>query len=495
MPDKAKQTNSNGRMRELEEQVLFLKSVFDATDEGICVLDTKLQIIYANKWYERIQQEAGDWSGKNCYKVFQLFDEPCPWCPCLKALKTRKAHYEIVPWPAENPNQWLLVSAYPLCSNGSIHGIVEYVRDVTEGKRAERELREREEMLRRFSLACSYGFGMGEIDGQVIHGNQALVDLVEEESIESFTSEQFWTYYTEEDQARLRDEILPHVLKEGQWVGELPLLTKKGNLKQTEQNVFLIHNDQGDPWLFGNILTDISDRKRIQNELIQRNAELEEFTYIVSHDLQEPLRRIKTFSQLLKKSLGDNLSKDQKRHFGFLIDSAERMGKLIKDLLELSRIGSAPRNGDTCNMSRLVRKVVEDLGDLMGESNAEIEVAKLPTIKGNASLISQLMGNILSNALKYHRKNTKSYVKVYASTRSGQEVICVEDNGIGIDEKYHDQIFKPFTRLHRSDEYTGSGVGLTICKRIVDKHGWTMDFESTPGKGSIFWFTFGERNE
>jgi two-component system, sensor histidine kinase and response regulator len=234
--------------------------------------------------------------------------------------------------------------------------------------------------------------------------------------------------------------------------------------------------------------------ERINRELIALNAELDGFTNMASHDMQEPLRTLMAFSDLLRKDLGDSLSEQAAKDLTFITDAAKRMQALIQDLLALSRAGRAPKKREKVSVRECADLALETLAMRVKETGAQIIYDKLPDVWGDSTLITQLYQNLIGNALKFSG-DQRPIIQLTFEEREGTQIFGVKDNGIGIEPNYAREVFKPFRRLHGRAEYEGSGVGLAICRKIVDRHGGKIWVESEPGKGAHFRFTFPHRTK
>jgi signal transduction histidine kinase len=232
--------------------------------------------------------------------------------------------------------------------------------------------------------------------------------------------------------------------------------------------------------------------ERINRELVALNAELDGFTNMASHDMQEPLRTLMAFSDLLRKDLGDSLSEQAAKDLTFITEAARRMQALIQDLLALSRAGRAPKKREKVSLRECADLALEALAMRVQETGAQIVQDKLPDVWGDSTLITQLYQNLIGNALKFS-VDQRPLIQLTFEEREGTQVFGVKDNGIGIEPNYAREVFKPFRRLHGRSEYEGSGVGLAICRKIVDRHGGKIWVESEPGKGAHFRFTFPHR--
>ncbi len=224
------------------------------------------------------------------------------------------------------------------------------------------------------------------------------------------------------------------------------------------------------------------------NELERNNQELSEFNYVASHDLREPLRTLTSYCQLLKDDLGNQLSDDAKEDIHFITEAADRMNTLILDLLQLSRAGRVEFNYTEVNLNDVMKTIMHDLKTTIDENDASVLWEDLPIIKADKSHISRLMQNLISNAVKF-KADHAPLIKIYAEEKTDKWIIAVTDNGIGIDPRYQEQIFVPFKRLHGIGKYSGTGIGLAICKKIIERHDGKIWVESERGKGSTFFFS------
>ena len=231
-----------------------------------------------------------------------------------------------------------------------------------------------------------------------------------------------------------------------------------------------------------------------QTETLKRsNEELEQFAYVASHDLQEPLRMIASYTQLLKRRYEGRLDDDADEFIEYAVDGATRMQALISDLLKYSRVGTKALPFEQVDLSETVATVLTDLQEAVKEKNAEVVVSWMPVVICDESQIRQLLMNLIGNSLKFAAEGRSPVVEVYAEDGQDEWIFTVKDNGIGIDEKYQNRIFIIFQRLHTRDEYPGTGIGLAICKKIVERHGGRIWAESEPGQGTSFKFTIPKR--
>jgi PAS domain S-box-containing protein len=241
------------------------------------------------------------------------------------------------------------------------------------------------------------------------------------------------------------------------------------------------------------IVRDIRERKRAEEELRaftrklqQSNAELEDFAYVASHDLQEPLRKIQAFGDRLKSRYASALAPEAVDYVGRMQNAASRMQALINDLLTFSRVTTKAQPFVSVDLSRVAAEVVHDLEPRIHDSAAEIITGELPAIEADPLQMRQLLQNLLSNALKFHQPGVPPQVRISGNVDHERAEIVVEDNGIGFDEKYSDKIFTMFERLHGRGTYEGTGIGLAICRKIALRHGGDIVARSSPGEGATF---------
>ncbi|RJQ14694.1 MAG: PAS domain S-box protein [Nitrospiraceae bacterium] len=247
------------------------------------------------------------------------------------------------------------------------------------------------------------------------------------------------------------------------------------------------------------VARDITERKKAEEQLkmtmtdLERsNKELEQFAYISSHDLQEPLRTISNYVQLIGRRYKNRLDSDADEFIDYIVGGAVHMQTLLNDLLTYSRVGSGQKSFSLTDLNSVLERAVANLKDAIDRNNAEINWTGLPSVHADGTRMAQLFQNLVSNAVKF-RGSDLPRVQITAEHKDKEWVVRVSDNGIGIDPKYFDRIFLIFKRLHSRGEYEGSGIGLAICKKIVETHGGRIWVESGPGKGTTFYFTIPEK--
>jgi hypothetical protein len=253
--------------------------------------------------------------------------------------------------------------------------------------------------------------------------------------------------------------------------------------------------------LYESVQQELTKRKRAEEklketlaELERSNRELEQFAYVASHDLQEPLRMVSSFTQLLARRYKDKLDADANEFITYAVDGANRMQKMISDLLTYSRVGTRGKPFEPICCEAVLDQAVTNLQVAIEESGAVVTHDPLPTLMADGTQLVQLFQNLIGNAIKF-RSDVPPEIHIGVERTDSEWRFSVRDNGIGIDPQHHDRIFMIFQRLHSREEYPGTGIGLAICKRIVERHGGRIWVESQPGKGATFYFTIPARGD
>jgi PAS domain S-box-containing protein len=276
---------------------------------------------------------------------------------------------------------------------------------------------------------------------------------------------------------------------------ELVIRRGDGTLGTILSSTSPVRNEMGNIIGAVAVITDITDRKTLEWELGRRNQELarsndelQQFAYVASHDLQEPLRMVTAYLSLLEKKYGDQLDPKGKSYITFAVEGGKRMRALIDDLLEYSRVETMGKPLAVVNMTAVVNDTIRSLKAPIEETRAEIAVDPMPTIIADGAQMTQVMQNLIENAIRFHG-DERPQIHITATIGEKEWTFAVKDNGIGVNPAYQDRMFQIFQRLHSKEKYPGTGVGLAIVKRIIDRHGGRVWVESEEGKGATFYFT------
>ncbi|MBT1707968.1 PAS domain S-box protein [Fulvivirgaceae bacterium PWU5] len=332
------------------------------------------------------------------------------------------------------------------------------------------------------------------------------------EKIKGYTAEEaigrsFRMFYTPTDQEqKLPGRLLQQAVLEGKATHEGYRVRKDGTMFWGSILITTLHDDDGRVIGFSKVTRDLSERKKAQDAIQRKNEELEKmnqelssFAYVSSHDLQEPLRKIRAFSSRILELDYDRLSAKGRDHFQRIQRSAERMQALIEDLLSYSRTSTSERTLEEINLQAAVTQVVDELADRIEEKQATVAYDDLPVIRGIPFQLHQLLVNLVSNALKFSKPQEPPRIEIRATLVPGSlmpfaegdvtrqyHCIAVADNGIGFEPEFRKKIFDIFQRLHHRDRYEGTGVGLAICRRIAENHEGFIEAQSVPGQGAVF---------
>jgi PAS domain S-box-containing protein len=267
------------------------------------------------------------------------------------------------------------------------------------------------------------------------------------------------------------------------------VIRKDGSIFSVLINAIAIYDAQGNFKKSRSTVLDYTEQKKSLEKIQQLNQELESFSYSVSHDLRAPLRSIDGYTQILLEDYAYNLDAEGKRVLNVVVNNARRMAKLIDDLLDFSRVGRKEVTKSVVNTESLVRSVISELRPQEGERDIDITIAPLDPCEADPNLLRQVWTNLISNALKYSRKKPKSEIEISSRKGAGEIIYQVRDNGTGFDMQYAHKLFGVFQRLHRQQEFEGTGVGLAIVHRIVSRHGGKVWAEGEADKGASFYFS------
>lgn len=416
-------------------------------------------------------------------------------------------HYPVTHYKDERITVWRDNFVYKLPSGE----IVAVYRDITERKQMEEALRESEQWLYTVLEGSPIPTFVINRDHTVQYWNKALEELSGTSAHKTIGTKEPWKAVYHEERPTLADLLVDERFSElPKWYSdkfhESPLIKEAyeaidffPNLGDTgkwlRSTASILRNSTGQ--IVGAIetLEDITDRKNAEDSLHEHaealersNQELEKFAYVASHDLQEPLRMVSSYMQLLSRRYTGKIDADADEFISFAVDGAKRMQILINDLLAYSRIGTRGREFEPVPCEELLNLALANLMTVIEETGSVVTHDTLPTVLADKTQLVQLFQNLISNAIKF-RSDKQPHVHVSAENKENTWIFSVKDNGIGIDPRYGDRIFEVFQRLHGRGHYSGTGIGLAICKKIVERHGGWIRVQSEEGEGAIFYFS------
>ncbi len=505
------------RIEENLRQVLELqRAILDGANYTIISTDIDGTIDTFNKAAERLLgYSAEEVLGKVTPAILHDGEEVCKRAATLTAELGVKIEpgFEVFVAKARqgiaDENEWTYIrkdgSRFPVQLSvtglfdgaGNISGFVGIGSDISDRKRTEEALRLSEE---RYALAV-YGSSDGLWDWNVLTGDVyysprwkeiiGYEDWEIEHHIDAFAA-----LLHPDDKARVFEAVREHFEQKMPYQIEFRMREKSGEYRWILARGQAIWDETGKAMRMAGSHTDISDRKLAEQQLLQladelrrSNQELEQFAYVASHDLQEPLRAVTSYTQLLSQRYQGNLDAKADKWLAYIIDGATRMQQLINDLLAYSRVGTKGKELEPTDCSAVLDRTLANLQVAIAEKNATVTRDSLPVVMGDEGQLVQLFQNLIGNAIKFCREDMP-IVQISAVQKDSEWLFAVRDNGIGIEPEYAERIFIIFQRLHSRRDYAGTGIGLAICKRIVERHGGRIWVESQLGEGATFYFTF-----
>src|SRR5437660_2128857 len=334
-----------------------------------------------------------------------------------------------------------------------------------------------------------YAIFMLDGAGRVLTWN-AGAEAIKGYAAEEILGQHFSVFYTPEDVARGKPQAhLDAAERDGRVEDEGWRLRKDGHRFWADAVITALRDPAGTLIAYGKVTRDLTARRRIEEQLAQSNSELERFSYSVSHDLRAPLRAINGYAQAVLEDYAAALDAEGQRFLGIIRDSAKRGGELIDALLNFSRLGRQPLSVEPVDLTELARGIVDELRRSAGVEGMDVIVDPLPPTRGDRTLLLQVLVNLIGNAFKFTRGRPHPQVEVGARREGPAVVYFVRDNGVGFDMRYADKLFGVFQRLHRADEFEGTGVGLALTQRIIQRHGGRIWADGKVDGGATFFFT------
>lgn len=397
---------------------------------------------------------------------------------------------------------WIYSHGQTVCDGEQPPHISGSVLDITSRKQFEQALKASEELLRSSMEHAPIGMALVAPDGKFLKVNKALCQLIGYSEAE-FLQLDFQAITHTDDLAKdtgyVQQMLQRHIET---YKMEKRYIHKDGHIVWIQLSVSLITDNDNQPLYFISQMQDISERKQadiIKQDLLRKltesNTELERFAYVASHDMQEPLRMISNFSQLIAREYHDKLDQDGQQYIDLITSSTRRIQLMVSDLLEYARIGNDTSKFSWIDGNTEIEQALMNLSETIKEHHAVVSHDAMPSFKGNPVQFMRLIQNLLNNALNYLPAGQAAQVHIGVEDQGACWRFSFRDNGIGIQEKFLNQIFEPFKRLHSWHQRQGTGLGLSICKKIVENHGGQIWATSEVGIGSVFYFTIPKNND
>ncbi|ELY42547.1 PAS domain-containing sensor histidine kinase [Natronorubrum sulfidifaciens] len=474
-------TDLKERERELESE---LESILSRITDAFYALDDDWTVTYANdRARELIDFEGDELLGRSIWEVFEWGAESTLRTEYERAMAVQEpTSFELY---SEPPEAWLEIHAYP-----SETGLSVYFRDISERKRRERALRGERNLVERIIDTSPVGIVTLNETGRLERVNsraEAILGYDEHELSDLIRDlDRLDPIRPDRASVSTAEVLIDRLFRDGETIHNLELGIRRPDGQRIWVSVSATPLvDDGE--ITGAVITfaDITDRKAYQRQLEASNERLEQFAYAASHDLQEPLRMVSSYLQLIEKRYADDLDADGREFIEYAVDGAERMREMIDGLLQYSRVETEGDPFEPVDLEGVIGDVLDDLQLRIEETDAEITVGELPTVRGDEDQLRQVFQNLFSNAIEYSGDGSPTIA--VAAERSGSYWrIDVADDGVGIEPAETDRIFEVFQRLHSRDEHSGTGIGLALCQRIVERHGGEIWVDSEPGEGSTF---------
>ncbi len=458
-----------------------LDAIVESIEDGFVALDTDFRYTFLNAAAERLMGVKREERIGRCF-----------WDTSAQVVGTdveeryrrvmRDRRPERFEYRNMHGDRWFQVNIYP----DPAGGITVFFQDITDRKQKEAE---RDRLQRAVDMAQIF---VRKLDGTIVdwsRGSERLYGYRKREALGQKAHELLKTVFPQPIQ-----ELRAHLEDTGIWSGELEHTTKDGR-KVCVASHWVLEASNGQSALVVDVSNDVTELKdaeaklsALNEELRRSNHDLGQFAYVVSHDLQSPLRHVLSYAELLQRDMAGQLPADAQEYLQTVLDAAGRMRQFIQDLLSYAQSGNVARPREDVDTSGVVQLCESNSRLLLNETGGQISSSGLPVVKGDSLELMQVFSNLINNALKY-RSEQPPQIAISSQDSEGYWKFAVADNGIGIDPRYAERIFGVFKRLH-GPEYPGTGIGLAICKKIVERNGGRIWVESQPGQGATFYFTW-----
>ena len=471
-----------------------LNVALTAGQMGTWDLDLSTGRIWRSPEYDRIfghDRPAAEWTIDTFLECICSADRANVVKELIRARETGSLTIECRIRRADETVRWVTLKGQVFYdeSKNPAH-MIGVIHDVDVRKRAEEKLQlaeARHQML--MNSVRDYAIYMLDATGHIMTWNQSA-QRQKGYGPDEILGQDIAVFYSPEDRAAGKPKAdLEQAERDGEAVIEDWRYRKDGSRFWGRVVLTALHDSSGRPQGFAKLTRDLTEAKKAEEDLQRSNAELEQFAYVASHDLQEPLRMVASYTQLLAQRYKGKLDADADEFIAFAVDGARRMQHLIEDLLAYSRVGTRAKDPCLCQMSDIVRGVLRQLRMAIEESGAKIEVSELPEVWCDDTQMASLFQNLIGNAIKFRRPDGAPVIQVSAERGGGEWIFGVRDNGIGIEARHFERVFQVFQRLQGRENYPGNGIGLAICKKIVERQGGKIWLQSQQGQGTTFLFS------
>lgn len=481
-------------LRESEEKY---RTVVHTAKEGIWILDDKNRTTFVNdKIADMLGYTPGEIIDKSLFHLMSKESQRVAKSHLSRRLDGIIEQHYLKFHRKDGEEIWTIFSSRPLFEkNGKYLGAMAMITDITERKLAEAQIRKLSSAVEQSTSIII----ITDIYANIDYVNPRFTEVTGY-SREEILGKNPRILKSTQTTREVYQELWKTIANGGEWHGELHNRKKNGESYWARASISPIKNSDGITTHYLGVQEDITEHKKsrsaLQNyatELERSNQELQQFAYVASHDLQEPLRMITSYLNLLQHRYKGKLDADADEFINYAVDGAIRMKQLIKDLLEYSRVGTHGNPFTKTDSEKVLDKTLHNLEVAIFENDVSVTHSRLPQVVVDEVQLSQLFQNLLSNAIKFRSKRLPQ-IHIGAKRKNGEWLFSVKDNGIGIEKEYAKRIFVIFQRLHPASKYPGTGIGLALCKKIVERHGGRIWFDSVLGEGSVFYFTLPSKN-
>ncbi|MCF8446428.1 MAG: PAS domain S-box protein, partial [Bacteroidia bacterium] len=488
---------------ELELQKLLAEKtdVLESIGDAFYRVDSNWVVNYWNQMAEIVlEMPRENILGRNIWEVYpNAIDSGFYRNLNLAVLENKKVHFEEY---HQDSQHWLEVSAYP-----SKDGLSVYFKDVTQRNQSLEKIKQSNERFEKVTEATNDAIWDWDLETGSLYYGKGFETLFGFDPSKLEPNVYSWENFLHpEDREKVRSEIEEALDNPSKNLIQMEYRYQKqdGSFAFISDRCIIIRNPKGNPIRMLGAMSDITPHMEYQRSLLnlnQRlanhakelsisNKELEQFAYVASHDLQEPLRMVSSFLTLLEKKYKNSLDDKAHQYIHFAVDGAKRMRQIILDLLDFSRVGKNDGEEEMVSLNKVIDEVLALQRKTIEEKKAKFEIEELPEILAFRGPILQVLHNVIGNALKYSKDHESPLIQISSEKVEGNIEVAIQDNGIGIEEEYFEKIFIIFQRLQTDEKYGGTGMGLAIVKKIMENLGGEVRIKSTLGKGSVFYLLF-----